>query len=514
MNTDKLLFKPNYYNKLYRTKQRAAIFLAVCVTVLFSPKLQATTAISTNPVGSSLGLIGQVVKGNSLDSTNAIASGDTVQWTALFESKLSSPYKSMGIMALPKNFKWLNGSVVLPPKVTLEYSKDGGTKYEMAEPITGTIITHVRWTINPLVTLKTQAAVASVVDFSGAGDGYRVIPYKDNLYVVNHHISSNYINCRQAADSLPCPGFQPGKNGGLTIPSTLGISAVGYSDPSFVTPNRSIEHLDRDTGNLHVYGAVGSKVHVRCLNLNTLKACSDQVFMGTNPDDTDKAAVNPMDSIGTKYYATTPGILSGNTLKMFCYDTATKLPCTGQPYSTDWVNQNNSTPGYAYDNKIYTSAARTEKDRQVLQCFDAKLNSPCVGLWGKSTNDMITDMSLFPYLDQKGEWTGFCTAVLTGTANNCLSLLKKPFSSTPSYQTYIANNGFYKKNNGEISNGIATDSRVFLSSNEDYNHATCFDFKTNSECFGAIDDSNRNKVSTYAIIKDPIRNDCMWSVGH
>jgi Neisseria PilC beta-propeller domain len=512
MNTETLLFKPNYYNKLYRTKQRAAIFLAVCVTVLFSPKLQANT--STNPVGSSLGLIGQVVtgKGNSLDSTNAIASGDTVQWTALFESKLSSPYRSTGIMTLPKNFKWLNGSVVLPPKVSLEYSKDGGTNYEMAEPSTGTTITHVRWTINPLFTLEVKPVIPSVVDFTGTGDGYRVIPYKENLYVVNHHTASTYVNCRQAADSLPCPGFQ---NSGLTIPSALGISAVGYSDESFVTPNRSIEYLDQKTGNLYVYGAINFDIYVRCLNLNTLKACSNQVFMGTNPNATDKAAVNPMDSIGTKYYATMSGVLSGNTLKMFCYDTATQKPCKGQPYNTDWVNQHHNTPGYAYDGKIYTSASRNGKGSQVLQCFDTKSNSPCAGLWKNSKNDMITEMSLFPHLDKKGVWTGLCT-IHSGTSNNCLDLLKKPFSSTTSYRTYIANNGFYQENHGEISNGIATDSRIFLSSNDNanYNHATCFDFKTNSECFGAINDANSNKVSTYSIIKDPIRNNCMWSVGH
>jgi hypothetical protein len=513
MNTDTLLFKPNYYNKLYRTKQRAAVFLAVCVTVLFSPKLQANT--STNSLGSSLGLIGQVVtgKGDSLDSTNAIASGDTVQWTALFESKLSSPYRSTGIMTLPKNFKWVNGSVVLPPKVTLEYSKDGGTKYETAEPSAGTIITHVRWTINPLVTLKAQPAVASAVDFSGTGDGYRVIPYKDNLYVVNHHISSNYINCRQAADSLPCPGFEAGKDGGLTMPSTLGASALGYSDQFFVTPNRSIEHLDRNTGNLYVYGAIASDVYVRCLNLNTLKACSDQVFMGTNPNDKNQYAVNPMDSIGTKYYATTPGVLQGNTVKMLCYDTATKLPCKGQPYNTDWISHNNWTPGYSYDNKIYTAASSNKGGYQILQCFDAQLNSPCIGPWKNSTNDMTVRMSLFPYLDKKGAWIGFCT-VNSDTPNNCLSLLKKPFSSTENYKTYLSTSGFVPTAgfHGALTNDIATNSRIFLSTAELNNHATCFDFATDKKCFPDI--NNTDSVWNYSIIKDPIRNDCMWSVGH
>jgi hypothetical protein len=513
MNTDTLLFKPNYYNKLYRTKQRAAIFLAVCVTVLFSPKLQATTATSTNAVGSSLGLIGQVVKGEGLDSTNAIASGDTVQWTSLFESKLSSPYRSTGIMTLPKNFKWVNGSVVLPPKVTLEYSKDGGAKYEVAEPSTGTVITHVRWIISPLVTLKAQPAVVSVVDFSGTGDGYRVIPYKDNLYVVNHHISSNYINCRQAADSLPCPGFEAGKDGGLTMPSTLGASAVGYSDQFFVTPNRSIEHLDRNTGNLYVYGAIASDVYVRCLNLNTLKACSDQVFMGTNPNDKNQYAVNSMDSIGTKYYATTPGVLQGNTVKMLCYDTATKLPCKGQPYNTDWISHNNWTPGYSYDNKIYTAASSNKGGHQILQCFDTQLNSPCIGPWKNSTNDMTVRMSLFPYLDKKGAWIGFCT-VNSDTPNNCLSLLKKPFSSTENYKTYLSTSGFVPTAgfHGALTNDIATNSRIFLSTAELNNHATCFDFATDKKCFPDI--NNTDSVWNYSIIKDPIRNDCMWSVGH
>ncbi|MEY3996583.1 MAG: hypothetical protein RL344_926 [Pseudomonadota bacterium] len=513
MNTNMLLFKPNHHSKLYRTKQKVAMSLVVYIILLLSPKLQATTTTSTNSLGSSLGLIGQVVNGGNLDSTNTIASGDTVQWTALFESKLSSPYKSTGIMTLPKNFKWIKGSVVLPPKVTLEYSKDGGVIYSIDEPNTGVIITHVRWTINPILTLETQSAVNSIVDFDGTGDGYRVIPYKDNLYVVNHHIASQYINCRQVVDSKPCANFE---NGGLTMPSTLGTSAIEYFDGSFITPNRSIEHLDRNTGNLYVYGAINNEVYVRCLNLNTLKACSNQVFMGSNPDAIDQSAVNPMGSIGTKYYAAMSAVLQGNTLKMFCYDTATKSSCQGQPYNTDWVNQVNHTPGYVYGTKIYTSATRIGESDIVLQCFDTKFNSTCTGLWRSSTNDMITKMSIFPHLNTKGTLTGFCT-VNSGNANNCLNLSKQPFSSSSNYSTYISNNGFTSKNNGDhgkVSNGIVTNSRVFLSNNDETNHATCFDFTTDKECFNAINNLNGNKVATYSIVKDPIRTNCMWSVGH
>lgn len=525
-----------HFFKFHRFILRHTKYSIRLFTILYGACISLTNAQqnigSLNNLGSFLGVTGQILTSNNgnLDSTDAISTGDKVEWTNYFQSKLNSPYKSVGILTLPPNFKWIRGSVKLPPVATLEYKLKGSTNFVSTEPKNGDIVTEVKWTINPILTIDLKSTVNSVVNFKGTGDGYRVIPYKENLYVVNHHIGGNYLNCRNVFDDkITCLGFPDInlKTGGLAIPSKKGQKAAQGIDPNFLTPYRSIEHLDQNTGNLYIYGADQNtwKISVRCINLNDLTACIDEVNMATNkmltinPNIDKNTAVNPIGSIGTKYYAIVASLETdqGNS-PILCFDTATNKPCKGQPYDIQLGFHHSWEPSYIDGANIYLGAETKNSDRlQILHCFDTTKNKVCPGWNINNSKDLIVKSSIFPYLNKNGSFKGICTI----HDNQCIDTKKNPFTPSSNYTNFLENNGFFQtvKNSarighGSISNITVIGPRLFSSSSvtENNNYASCFDFSKNSQCFADIN-SSEGQPRTYAIIKDPIRTDCMWSLG-
>jgi hypothetical protein len=528
--------------KLSLVKYSTTLLLTIYTALFSLPNAQAQATNTTNNIGSSLGIVGQVVTNNNgnLDSTDAISSGDTVQWSNYFQSKLSSPYKSVGVMTLPQNFKWVKGSVRLPPRTTLEYEVNGS--YVSAEPNTGTVVSRVRWTINPMLEINIQPQFPPLINFQGTGDGYRVIPYKNKFYVVNHHTGGTYLNCRNATDGSICEGFDIGK----AIPATLGDPATTGIDLLFHTPNRSIEHLDQQTGNLYTFVSIAlnstktnqsdaGKVYVRCVNLDTLKACANQTFMAQSNDPINahgQYAVNPIGSVGSKYYAMMSawhtkideGLIPTDA-RILCFDTAQNQPCAGQPYNPGWGGASDHSPSYIFGGRIYLAAGPSATKKSVLKCFNTLTNLPCSG-WTKP--DLEVRESLFPYLNRDGSFKGICTAF--GGNVKCVDTAKNSFTPTTSYSTHILDSGFWLSDavHGRTSNGTTAGNRLFLAKSvywkdgivggptgvklKNINYANCFDFNTDSKCF-ELNTTDGSQPATYSIIKDPTRTDCMWSLG-
>jgi hypothetical protein len=513
-----------------RTIMNVLFLLSVlCLSLIAMPvKAQGTT----NSAGSSLQIQGQVTNSTNGNqgSTDAISTGDTVQWTNYFQSKLDSPFKSVGVMALPAGFKWVNGSVLLPPKVTLRYctttTQCGLSGWTTTEPASGTVVTFVEWTVAPLATIKVEPSVGSNVDFSGSGDGYRVITYKDRLFVLNHHAEGALpLKCRLAATGLPCPEFVNGTVQGLSIPMALGEAAGTNTSSVWATQFRSIEHLDLATGDLYTYLASVAdpanlgQVKVACVNLNTLKGCMNAVTMGFgNPlwyaplnRYLPTHAANIMGTVGSKYYA------HSTTNQMFCFDTSTKTPCVGNPFNIGSTN-GSVTMGYIDNGLIYYIG------NGKMRCFDpttTNANFDCNGWTTRASFD--SGHAVYPVANAAGNFIGVCGP------NGCLNKNGSVLTMSTAYTNFLADNHFWPVDNASRNWGGADafvslyGSRVFHSSNslsmsgggEIYskNYVTCFDFKTDAVCPNFPIDDPVQTPKTYSITPDLVRSNCYWTLG-
>ncbi len=483
-------------------------------------------ASQTLPSGSSLGLKAQVtgpLSSTTLNSTYAISSNDFVQWTAYFQSKMTSPFESDGVMTLPADFKWQNGSVFAPANTVLRWNIGG--VWQTNEPPTGAVVAKVGWKTDPSVTITIQNAVAPAVSFSGTGDGYRVIAYKDKLFVVNHHERISYLNCRIAETGLPCPGFI---NGGVSIPVTAGDNVAHGADDQLFTPQMSIEHLNLDTGELFIYvGNTYGVVYMLCADLNTLKACMNAVKMDdswyiANPGitpyySTAQVASNPIGSVGSKYYA-----LSLKNILM-CFDVAVKAPCAGQPFDYGWT-QRYTGWGYLYTS-INMSTVMGGKllvawDHGKHRCVDTLANhAPCDGWPLDGTG--YGSLAAMPVLNPDGTPKGVCNTV------ECTALNGTPFTPSDNYKMFLRgyliydptlplSGNLFSTGSGAFAQANTFGTRVFHSkSGNTTNYATCFDFATDAECPNfPVDDPLGRITSTYTVTKDLVRRNCMWSLGH
>jgi hypothetical protein len=560
------------FQSIKRVVKRPVVLASVVAALLGVPAIivLAQSASTTLASGSYLGVVGQVVAPSSADnlnSTDAISSGDTVQWTNFFQSKLASPFKSIGVVTLPADFKWVNGSVVVPAKTTLRYFCASGCAavgWTAIEPTTGAIVTKVEWTTNPLQTIAIAPPTSGITNFAGTGDGFRVITYGNNLYVVNHlsqtlpaSAGKGYIACRTSVGGGVCTGFA----NNLAIPATNGAAAT-TTETKFETPDRPIEYLDAATGNLYIYGAYGTgpkgvnstrlEVQVRCLNLNTLTACMKAVTINTaaNGSPSGRFAVNPIGSIDSKYYA----IL--NDGRIACFDATTKAICTGYttpitPNSWDSLTNfgNADTANSEFENTIlgtqlYVSVANT------IRCFDTVTPESCAG-WNVGSNALPAAntlkssnrlSSVSPVLNADGSPRGVCTSSFATV--QCRTIANVTYIPSASYSAFLIANQFrWTGGTGGAANqtnqygngntfvvaanpltGVAAVSRVFQASGNSKvsgSYASCFDFITEAPCdYTAIGVAGGRLLSPantfpdiYSVFQDTVRPNCMWSVG-
>lgn len=490
------------FQRIKQLIKRPAVFASVVAALLGVPAIivLAQSASTTLESGSYLGVVGQVVSPSpaaNLNSTDAISSGDTVQWTNYFQSKLASPYKSTGVVTVPTNFSWVHGTIVAPASTTLRYYCTSGCAvvgWNTDDPATGATVTLVEWTTNPIEVIAASPPTQSVANFSGTGDGFRIITYKNNLYVVNHVSQSatgqaglGYVACRVAASGAVCPGFSQS----LAIPATNGTAAT-TSETTFETPNRSIEHLDSVTGNLYTYGAFGTgaagpnnnrlQVQVRCLNLDTLTACMNAVSIATltlktqsnqsGYSNSGRLAINTIGSIDKKYY----GIL--NDGRITCFDVSTQAICSlyntpitplgwsaGLNNWTGFSTTNSQGVAYAWGaantvstefentilgTKLFVSVANT------IRCFDTAISLPCVG-WAVGSNPHPTPTivnlctppgvcntprlsSISPVLNPDGTPKGVCSSSFATV--QCRTLANVSFTPSANYSAFLFANQF------------------------------------------------------------------------
>jgi Neisseria PilC beta-propeller domain len=471
-------------------------FLAFAITAVCSTVLAQGS--QTLPSGSFLSFKAQVVApatSPTINSTHAISSNDFVLWTAYFQSKMTSPSQSDGEVTLPANFKWQKGTFLAPRNTTLRWRVGGN--WQNQEPETGVVVAQVGWASDPLLKIKVQP-VAGAVNFQGTGDGFRVIAYKDKLFVVNHHTAGTYLNCRMAETGSPCTGFA---NGGLSIPTVLGAGLASGAAGNLVTPNISIEHLNIATGEMFVYIAAGNETYMVCANLDTLKACMNAVLMDRGAGWNNEASV-PIGSVGNQYYAVS------SSSKLLCFDIALKAPCVGQPFNYGWSGWVNPGSG----STVMGGKLLASWDSGRLRCIDTQaLHKPCAG-WDTAP-DLYTSGQAFPVLNADGTDKGVCTTA------GCRALDGSAFTPSRNYNTFLFENLFWTAvfGGGYIGTYVQANTfatRVFHARSGYQNtYASCFDFATDAQCPNFPLYSNVGDPLTYTVSKDLTRKNCMWALG-
>jgi hypothetical protein len=139
----------------------------------------------TSKLGSYLELGGQVIApstSSAINSTYDLEPFDVVRWTTYFNTRINSPFETEGVLTLPPGHTWVAGSVRKPANTSIQWQVNGA--WTDKEPATGAAVTAVKW----FLSFKFQAATSIIdksVNFSGTGDGYRIIPFGDGLFVVN-----------------------------------------------------------------------------------------------------------------------------------------------------------------------------------------------------------------------------------------------------------------------------------------------------------------------------------------
>lgn len=497
-------------------RARSGAFGFLCAAALSTGASPAAWAQSVD--GSSLDLGGQVVapaNSPTLYSTYGITGGDQIQWITYLQSKIDRPYEAIGTVTLPPNFSWVKGSVVMPPKVSMEWKVSNA--WTSTEPATGSVVSEVRWKQIPLVVVN-FGVVDSTVDFSGTGDGFRIIPYGQNLYVVNHHSyrGGNYFHCRVAKTGAVCPGFT---TGGLTF--TLGsVGSAIYNDPSgnaqTATNHSPMEALNRETGELFVgvygnwyngnppYGASGPNpnAYILCTNLKTLTSCG-KWDLGVSPIAEYHAIANyeffEMANGKKKYY------VQKNDGTLVCFDIVAKAECGRTKYPAH--GQTATVMSTQLGGKMFFAS------RSKLWCHDPVTEAACAG-WSTAGYANGGYGGVYPIMTAAGDPRGVCDT--RGTT--CRALNGSTFSLSTNARNFVINNSFASRDTWGGGTAYSTNagaidgSKVYFAPSTGWG-VSCFDFATDTTCPGYPKKMDKY-TQGYANNWDPTRPNCLLHLGN
>lgn len=451
-------------------------------------------------IGSHVRLDGQVVAPSTsptLNSTYDVTGGDTVRWLQYFKSRHPTPWVADGEQTIPTGHRWQSGSMRLPPNTTPRWKVD--TAWTAAEP-SGTVnLTAVGWHIDPMLRIDFSTTEKST-DFTGTGDGFRVIPYKKNFYVVNHHANSDNIrplNCRTATKGENCPGF-PADGKGLTFTDKEGESLGPTTTFRSYTPHSSMDALNYATGELFVGVNAKSGTYVVCTNLDTLKSCGAWQ-LAASPGGLGERNTN-METFGSKYY------IFDNNGSLLCFDIEQKKSCGTTAYTIPTkpgsMHQFTST---VLDGKMFFNGP------QRMWCHDPVTDTPCPGWNGAAGWPMGTLGGVIPIPDTIGAPRGVCAADL----DFCRTVDGTPFTLGKAARDFLTENrswvitsfGYLYSVNFNAVDG----SRIFMP-RKDGRGLSCFDFAKDAVCPGFPRFTTKQDL-TYSVRFDPTRPDCLLMIG-
>lgn len=488
-------------------------------------------AIAQAQVGSYLRLDAQVVGPSgsaTLNSTNDLSGGDLVQWNQYFASRTVAPWTGDAEQVLPAGFTW-QGQLKKPPNTTMKWQVGG--LWQTSEPAVGTAVTALGWRTDPMIRIN-FASTPQSTNFQGTGDGFRIIPYKKNFYVVNHHAVFNPdapeadllsrtrpLNCRTALEGTLCAGF-PADGAGVAFVDTPGTALGKTSTLVSYTPFHSMDALNYKTGELFVGVDTPNGTQVVCTNLDTLKSCGawllGSAFVDNGLPTWFRSRSVPVDrsvnleTIGSKYFVLDVG---GD---LHCFDIETKAICGKTSYKRDQ-------PAAWPDMRLYTSSQLSGKlffaFPGTMYCHDPQTNSPCTG-WPSAGKTIIESPSggVVPVPDALGAPIGVCGS----GASVCYRPDGKEFTLSEAAQTFVKGNSSWVPgpvNSSAVVPGVSAStnfnavkgSRIYMLP-QDGRGVSCFDFATDAVCPGfPISPTLVDKAYTTRF--DPLRPDCLLTVG-
>ncbi|MBQ0935682.1 pilus assembly protein [Ideonella paludis] len=450
---------------------RVALGAAACGALVWAVAQNAVKS----PLGSYLEINGQVIApstSKALNSTYDLEPFDVVRWTASFNTRIASPFESEGLINLPPGHTYVVGSVRKPANTTLQWQVNGA--WTDIEPANGAAVTAVKW----LYSTKFKTATGTVdksVNFAGTGDGYRIIPYGNNLFVVNHHWDNGTpVKCRKASNGLACEGWSEGGE-------PLRLSDGSYGG----TPNNPLEAVNYKTGEMFVGVVNANGSHIACMNLNTRQACGSwRVGNGSN-----YTFLTNFNTIGNKYY-----VLNSDA-ELVCFDIDKRALCGKTSYPGSFSAFGTSA---AVGTQLYFSPNSSQ-----LFCHDSVSNQPCQG-WSSSGVNAGGGAGAYPIVNGDGSARGACT-----NTGECVSAGGERFSASQAYKTFLASYEFLYPGYGSMYHNLNAIKGSKLYAAGYANKIGCYDAKTDSSC-GTWTSAS---IYPYSTQFDPTRKDCLLVIG-
>ncbi|MFN7642501.1 MAG: pilus assembly protein [Burkholderiales bacterium] len=455
-------------------------------------------------IGSYVRLEGQVTgppNSPTLNSTHDASAGDIVKWYQYFQSRQPGPWQADAEQTVPSGHRWEAGSLRMPPNTTARWKVD--STWNASEPTGGMNLTAVGWHTDPMLKIDFSTTEKST-DFSGTGDGFRVIPYKKNFFVVNHHADSNVVrplNCRTATTGANCPGF-PADAKGLTFTDQAGVALGTTTTWRSYTPHSPMDALNYETGELFVGVNAAGGTYVVCTNLDTLKSCGAWL-LGASPGGLDERNVN-FETFGSKYY------VLDNKGSLFCFDYVLKQTCGTTVYNLF------ETPGSMHN---YTS---TQLDGKMfftgvtrMWCHDPQTGAPCAGWNGANGWPMGDKGGVIPIPDTIGAPYGVCAT----NPNHCRTVAGTPFTLSTNAKNFVIGNRSWLSDFGGWNSPIIYSmnfnavhgSRIFMPRSNGFG-LNCFDFSKDAVCQD-FPQLTSQWDRAYTVRFDPTRPDCLLMLG-
>lgn len=317
----------------------------------------------------------------------------------------SAPIQSVGPVTQATSVTWdpsmavLTGPATAPAGWTPEYTTDGSTwsstlpaslaaviGARASGPVESDGVSGGRQAVTT-VNSATSVTPAPTFPAGGGGDGYDVFTSDDYIMTAFHH-SADYgggviIDCWVRATGQPCSPARYTKAG---VETSYASNGVVVADKAYVM----------------AYQATSGTVGLVCTDVSALPFtdCGYTPLITPAPgfDNPPRVFAGTIAVSGSRIYG---GIQDGVDWTTFvskwdlaCFDTATGLPCTGQPYITGAEAQGGTGSTYtsSFDGKVF-SVGRT------LWCVNGADGTPCAG-WG--TPGVPTGVSVAPYASGAG----------------------------------------------------------------------------------------------------------------
>lgn len=395
-------------------------------------------------------------------STTSFRPGDFPQWNGSYlDPLLNVPQWKEHQIDFPTAQPYKSGQTKYPYGYKASYKV--GNTWSNTEPANNALVQSVKFRYDPTSVIPAPPP-ASTVNFSGGGDGYEVLSFRGNVYVVNHHQGGNSIKCFDSVTGLVCPGWGGGK------------PILGF------TSNQSIAAINRTTGELFYATMYQSKFGYECFNVLTATHCGFTPY-STSPSILTFNAQMALGVVNDRLYSLTNDGIVG------CMDVNTKTLCL-PPNSVrlPGVGYRGIRGGAVYGTLMFAF------DGNSLLCFNGATNTKCSGNWPVNSIWPVGPMVL---TDSSQNFKAVCVGY-----GACFTATGTPYTRSALEQgisTFNLGNDGYIRTLTYKQRLFAIDTSMLIQ---------CLDLSTGNICNGFPKNVG---YRPYTLTLDAERPDCLWT---